>query len=87
MTILHSGFTHIEFRGAATLIPPSYTTEDDAYVEQVAQPVEMISSRDAILDPSLMDVNRPYGYTLDGIEHVAIRRDNGQLDFYEVPTR
>ena len=88
MMITVSGrYTDIEFRGSTTLERPALTTDDDARVEGVRQVVEMIGSRDVILDPSLMDSDKAYNYALDGIEYVAIRRSSGRIDFYEVPDR
>lgn len=90
MTIVQTGFTPVEFRGGATADSaprPSLTTEDDVRVERVAYPIEAVGARDVVLDPSAMEANRAYSYSLDGIEYVAIRREDGRLDFFELPAR
>jgi hypothetical protein len=86
MTILTSGVTEVEFR-ATTLRRSEYTTEDEVTVERMDYPIEAVGTRDVILDPARMTVDRAYSYELDGIDYVAIKRADGRLDFYELPAR
>lgn len=83
MTILTSGFTDVEFR--APTIQPDYTTEEEVAVQRIDYPIEAVGARDVILDPASMVVDRAYSYCLDGIDFVAIKRETGRLDFYELP--
>ncbi len=86
MTILTNGDTKLE------LVSPAghrlaYTASDDRDVQAVESPVEYAGKRDVILNPDLMRVDEPVAYQLDGIDYVAIRRANGRLDFYELPSK
>lgn len=83
MTILTTGFTPVEIRTE---------TEADSYIaaEPIGRPrlaVTRTGVRDVIIDPSAMEADQPYGYRLDGAEYVVVRRADGRLDFFQLPTR
>lgn len=86
MTLVHGGATHIQFTTLER--PTTLTSEDEAVVvERMDSPIEAVGARDVIIDPDRMTPNKAYSYSLDGVEYVAVKRDNGRLDFYELPNR
>lgn len=49
--------------------------------------IELVSDHEVALDPAQMRIDQPYGYRLGGVECVAVRREDGRIEFFELPTR
>ncbi len=85
MTILTTGMNTIEVAPRPRV--PSYTSSDEEAVGVPRLAITRVSARDVYIDPSAMDADQPYGYRLDGVEYVVVRRSDGRLDFFELPRR
>jgi hypothetical protein len=85
MTILTNGETMVDITSSPWGAP--YISSDDVPVGTPRRAITRTTDRDVYIDPTAMDLDQPYGYRLDGVEHVVYRRADGRLDFYELPSR
>jgi hypothetical protein len=87
MTLVMTGLTTVETRNERGR-PTTYTASEEDIAVGVGVPVVVdVRGRDAYFDVDAMEIGRPYAYRLEGASYVAVRRDDGRVFFYELPTR
>lgn len=65
--------------------PTEATVVGTAPTEWNVRPVEYGADDSVYFNTEAMQVGDPYAFKLKGVPVVAVKRDNGSIDFYELP--